>query len=250
MKLSVLLLRVVLIGTVLFTASACSDDPSRVVVMLFDTTGSSASETARFGQEARVVLATLRPGTDRQAGDLVAGDAIHALPFGGARLELNAAFPRLDRASSNRSAHLRRAEALRYSLAEQVDAILTRPSSGCSDLLSAFEVPARVFKGHPEAEKVLVVFSDVVHTCGGLDFGSAAFTADRARALVDELREQGRLPDLGGVEVWISGLGSTGQMPAEQALVLESFWRSFLEGSGATYREERVGPTLLNWPSS
>lgn len=228
--------------------SACSEEPTRVIVPLFDVTGSNLPDAERFRAEARTLVSSLRPGTDRQAGDYIAGDAISALSWGGARLRINAAFPRLDRSHSNRGAHNRHAEMVRDSIMAQIDSLLQDPSGGQSDLLGAFEVPARVFAAHPDAEKRLVVFSDMIHSKDGLDFAAPGFTVERARELVGELQERGLIPDLSGVTVHISGFGASGDLSIDQLVALETFWSGFFRASGAIYEEKHVGPTLLNWP--
>ena len=235
----------------LFALAGCSDEPKRIVVTLFDITGSGTPDIDRVRREARVVVSTLRVGTDTQAGDRLIGDAIGSYSWQGAELQLDATFGRLDRNHSNARAHARKAKELRDSITVQVDSLLATPAAGESDLLGAFEVPARLFAGHPESEKVLVVFSDMLHLKkDGIDFASPEFTIERAEALVGELDAQGRIPDLTGVVIYISGFGASGQLRPEQLQALETFWNGYFSKTGASSEKKHVGPTLINWPSS
>jgi hypothetical protein len=106
---------------------------------------------------------------------------------------------------------------------------LLNPSENGSDIFGFFARAAVIFADELNANKRLLVFSDMRHVGQGYNFEIAK---GLAKARLDELDAQGLLPKLHGAKVWILGAHTNGLSPAHWTK-LKDFWSEYLKRSGA-----------------
>jgi len=224
-------------------AGCSNDERKRTTVLLFDVSGSvrSAELETRYHALIDQIVTTAEPG------DRVAGDRISAHSHAQARLALDQRIPP-PKNGENRHFYENRLEAARDSLRQQAEALLDAPAASCTDLLGAFDLTARMLRGSDAAEKRLVVASDMVQTCGEVDFRRADLSEHGITALIERERAVGRLPDLSGVSVWVAGAGTDTTVAPARHRAIERFWQAYFAAAEAELAPERYAPTLLHWP--
>jgi len=230
-----------LILTVSFTG--CTDDPrDRTTVLLFDVSSSVRSDAllTRYRSVIDEVIATAQPG------DYVVGDRINADSRAEAHLALDGHLPR-PKSGENSHFFKQRLEVARDTLRQQADSLLSAPAASCTDLLGAFDLAARLLGGSGAAEKRTIVASDMVQTCGDVNFHRTDLSEEAISALIEKERAAGRLPDLAGVSVWVAGAGTNKKIAPERRAAIERFWQAYFEAAGAQLTSERYAPTLLHW---
>lgn len=221
---------------------ACRAPEPRLTVVLFDTSGSVHSDVLRrrYADLAGYLADTARPG------DHLVADRISDHSWAEARLALSIVLPYQGR--RNDVFFAQDMDALRDSIRQAADLVLDAPPASCTDLLGAFDLTARFLRGQkPDVQKRLVVASDMVQTCGGINFRRRPLDAEAIAALIEAERAAGRLPDLTGVKVWVAGAGTDTALDAKRHAAIERFWHAYFAAAGADVAPERYAPTLLHW---
>lgn len=105
------------------------------------------------------------------------------------------------------------------------------------DTLKAIELGVRALRSREEGTSRMVILDSGVCTAGSLDFTDSLLEAVNPDTVAENLREQGSLPDMRGIEVIWTGLGDTAapQKPlsANNLEVLKNIWEKVLTMSGA-----------------
>jgi hypothetical protein len=235
---------------VLFTvalAAGCdgSDRNASLNMMLFDISGSTR---AIDGTRDRYTDVAEKVYTDLGGGDRFVADRISGASLQEARLELDVTIPTFDPVSQTTGGHRREKEEALATLETGVSSLLSGDLSKCTDILSALTLAAKVFQNaSPEVRKRLVVVSDMVETCS-VNFRRHSLDAEGIKAIIEEQRAEGRLPDLSGVEVYVAGAAATSKMPSSRVNAIQNFWVQYFEATGANLPPSRYGPTLFGWP--
>jgi outer membrane protein OmpA-like peptidoglycan-associated protein len=110
------------------------------------------------------------------------------------------------------------------------------------DLLAALELAARTVRSKATTPSSVVVVDSGLSTTGALDFTRPGMLSADPPDVVESLKSQDALPDLGGIEVVWQGMGDTAppqQSPSNgQRKNLEAIWAAVLVASGGKPRFE------------
>jgi hypothetical protein len=119
-----------------------------------------------------------------------------------------------------------------------------------SDILSAFRSARKVFESFKRTKyKMLIIFSDMIEQTEKYDFVSMKLDERTIQRVIQKEQQQGLIPDLQGVMVWIVGIGADeeGGIPRQKVRELERFWVAYLRAAKADIEEGRIHQTLLNF---
>ena len=229
----------ILLVAVLALISGC--DRERVVFVLLDTSGSVRTPelVERHVEVVGDVVAALEPG------DRLFGDRISDTSIADARLALDVEIPS-ESVFDNTFRYQAARDTAVAEAQRQAAALFEVGDAPCTDIIGGIEGAGRVLAGYPEAERRLLLTSDMVSTCP-LDLLSADLSDEAIADYIETEREAGRLPDLGGVEVWVAGAGSDERLSRDRRLEIERFWQAYFAAAGARLAPEHYGPTLLAW---
>lgn len=238
------LLGLILCLAAVATLVGCSQGENpRVTLLLFDTSVSASSDSMQnhYADVGRDVSEDLR------GGDRVTAMRITDASLQDARLPIDVNPPTFNPLTQTTGSHRDKLEEARSKLKRGIPPLLDRSSSKCTDLFGAMEFAGKVFQNvPPDASNRLVIASDMIETCN-TDFRRSALDKESIDGIIEELRAAGRLPDLGGVRVWVAGATATTELDPGRIQSIERFWMRYFEAVGAEVDQARYGPTLLGW---
>jgi len=137
-----------------------------------------------------------------------------------------------------------------------IEKIITfKDGSDGTDLLFAFTKASDVFNGElyrSAKEKDLVVLTDGFQQTHQLDMMKVLLTPDRIQEIIRGLKDDGYLPNLQGVKVWMVGCGADPhhEVGPEKLDQVRRFWLAYFKACGANLAPERYGTTLENYKGS
>lgn len=125
----------------------------------------------------------------------------------------------------------------------------------CTELIGAFNVAGDVLAGGGERPRRIVAFTDGFSSCEP-DLvelvKSDAWTG--GEDVIAGLEEDGRVPDLDDVTVWMIGFGQvrTGRDPLTEAEVgrIRQFWETFVSTTGGQFAPGGISPRLGTYPEA
>jgi len=113
-----------------------------------------------------------------------------------------------------------------------------------TDILSSLHIAERVFATYPKEKKILVIFSDMIEESKDYNFSQDKLLSKRVDDIILMKRKKGRLPDLAGVKIYITG--ATAGTP-DKFFAVQNFWLMYFKECGASLSKENYGATLLNF---
>ena len=129
---------------------------------------------------------------------------------------------------------------VRGSLTKHFEDAFGLPRGNKTELLRSIRDAGRILSDEQKRRKVLIVMSDLLEDSEHR-FDQTALTPGFTRRLIDKLKNEGRLPQLSGVEVHMALPGTTRPMKADE---LERFFISFFAATGATLGPAHFGMLL------
>ena len=84
--------------------------------------------------------------------------------------------------------------------------------------------------------------SDMVEESENYNFARNPLNEQRGEQVLRSLRERKRLPDLGGVKIYVAGAR---HKSVDQGLQIKRFWLRYFKETGASGAAENYGPELL-----
>lgn len=188
---------------------------------------------------------------DLQPGDTVVADAITENPTATMRFPVHIVLPAYDPALSNPLLHKRELQAAKRTLLEQVGQLVREtPATKNTAILDALYVSRKVLRseeGKKAAHLVLVIFSDMVEDSARANFERSPLGAGRIKTLIGIEEQNGRLPDLKDVDVWVAGATPDRTMGEVRIRAIETFWHAYFSRCGAILPPDRYAPALLNF---
>lgn len=220
------------LAMLLLTSCRSEQQPQPVTVVFIDLTGSTTTAKASMQQDFRVVA-------DRVAAEhgRLLVDAIDENPLAHARVLVDQSFG-VPEAQGNRLVEHKEIAARKAAAISAVKALLEAPRPGRStDVFSALVSGAQRLQSIPGAGRRRLVFlSDMVNTTPPHRIRTQRWDQPAIGRLIADLRAEGMLPDLSGVEVWVAGAGlAAGDgLSARAVLEVRAVWMAVLATSGAT----------------
>lgn len=256
----------------------CGKPPQTALFVLFDLSGSTSSPVIRqryyreFVEEviglppsspapngatpstAPTATLKLTPVDNRfQDGVIVEGDIISANSLATGSIPLKGNVPPYNGFKDNPLKYQSQTAKAYSSLKSQAkELILQHAPESHSDLMNAFQLAAKMFQSDTcksAPHKVLVVFSDMLEQTSQYDFSVENLTSRRIQAMIQQERDSGRLPDLNGVQVWVSGATAAekGGVSPKQIYQVQDFWLAYFQACGADMTKAHYGPSLVNF---
>lgn len=236
-----------LLGGWLYTRSGAAP-PRRAIFVLFDLSRSTDGPAVR--QRYLRGFATVLRAAEK--GSLVGADVIDHNPLAHAFLPITVTFRGFDALSDNRLAHGEQMEARRtraLALARRV--LARRPGRAGTCILDALTLAGRFFANYPDVEeRYLVLFSDMVEECDRYGFTRKNLRPVAVARFIARERAAGRLPGLGGVQVYAVGAGAVAgrEQTASAIRAIQSFWLSYFRAAAADLPPARYGAALVRFP--
>lgn len=219
--------------------------PLTRLLLLFDVSGSTSGPRIRghFRKELTdKVIPTLQPDMELVAG-LITGNTLRD-----ADLRVRVLVPAGSWTDSPRRTK-REMRNMREKAVQGCTEIIAKGYSDASDLMNAFRFAETVLKGESKAKiSILVVFSDMVEQTSRYDFLKERLTQERIQEIIETERKAGRLPDLKGIDVWVTGLGCSLKADSlNKEEEVKAFWLAYFHACGARTSKHRLGASLINF---
>jgi|YNPNPStandDraft_1061719.scaffolds.fasta_scaffold40250_2 hypothetical protein len=247
-----LLRRVLLVLASLAVAvlpDGCSQKaPSWVVFVLFDISGSTSAPEIRqrYFRDFQKILEAM------QGGGLLMCDVITENTLATSN-PIEAFFPAYNPLIDNPLSHKKKLQKItEQMLVEAKKLILETPPAPMTDLMNSFQLASKIFNGERckgAGGKALVVFSDMIEQSRNYDFQKLRLTEERTQQIIETERRDGRLPNLSGVKVWVSGATAAkkGGVSPKKIYQIQNFWLHYFQACGADLTSERYATTLINF---
>jgi hypothetical protein len=114
-----------------------------------------------------------------------------------------------------------------------------------TDIITACHVASAVLKQNPAAYKKLIIVSDMEEYDGTYNFIKDKLDEERIRRIIaQEQASPRKIPDLGGVNVFVAGASSK---DSERFFKIRNFWQAYFREAGATLSDEDYGATLIRF---
>lgn len=129
----------------------------------------------------------------------------------------------------------------------QVADIFAAPqASQQTDILSSLLVAQKLFHNQ-ERHKVLILMSDMIVDYPPYRFDRIAWSPSTNEKMLSEMNDNGLIPDLSGVCVYVSGVSARS---AQLAAHIDRFWQEYFRRTKADMDPSRYAHVLLHWPPS
>ena len=213
-----------------------------VLVVLFDTSGSTQVARDKYLQDFRKALDEYRDHKNRL---IILGDVITDNTLATAEYRIDACVEEDKGWLGN---PMKRNMERNKAVAQAKDALkLVFPHS---DIMTGLQLAEKVFAGHRNAvDKRLIIFSDMIEQSSRYNFYSEKFTPDRIRQIINKEREDLRLPCLPGVKVWCAGVGVARKpgLSSTQMRRFQEFWMEYLRACKAEADPSHYAARLINF---
>jgi len=235
-------------GLLCACAHAPAPDERPVVVVLFDLSASTDASVIRaryledFGKVATY--------TASKEGLLFA-DLIDEDPLAHSELPIQTSFLLPERVRGNPLYESAARNKMVSAVTAQVSELLGREPSQGTDILGAVQLAQRIFEREgASGPHYLVIFSDMFNKSPDADFYSNVPAPRDVQTLIAALTRSGRLPDLCGVSVLVSGAGVQAQASAspERILSVQHFWQAYFGATGAELQPGWYSGRLISFP--
>jgi hypothetical protein len=231
----------------LLLVSGCtpaSRKPETVVMVLFDTSGSTHDQQIReqYTEDFKTVVDTVA-----NSGGVLLGDVIDSDPFGHASLPINTQFSKFNSWTDSRTQHAAESARLENEVLDTASEVLaTQPTGPGTDLFSALRLAERTFGNYPTANKTLVIFSDMFQQTSSVDFTTGNIGA--YERLFTATASNGSVANLAHVNVYAVGAGSnTGTVDAARNIAIEHFWSAYFRRAGASLTDAHYNSRLIRF---
>jgi hypothetical protein len=121
-----------------------------------------------------------------------------------------------------------------------------RPASPWTDIFSSLLLAQKLFHNN-HRRKVLVLMSDMIEDYPPYRFDTLSWGPATTQRLLTELEAKGRIADLSGVCIYVSGASGASADVAEN---IQGFWLAYFQHAKANIHPSRYAHVLLHWPPS
>jgi hypothetical protein len=219
-------------------------NPAALAVVLVDVSKSTAGQRERYRVDFAKVMGGLSGGT------LVIADQIDADPLSSTSLPVRIFLEKASLMGKNPAIVKSDNERARARAMQGFAQLLGRRPKGNS-ILDALDIAQEVFAAYPHAKaRYLIILSDMVENSERYRFTPRNLKPAKIRAFMARERNDGNLPDLKGVQMYVAGAGATKGVEGGDRRIraVENFWLSYVRGTGASLPRPRYGPALVRFP--
>jgi hypothetical protein len=237
--------------------SSCRTTPpqkGKTVFVLFDISSSTGKGQIRqrYLQEFNHIVEGIG------SGDIIVVDVITDNPLAQSTFPVNESFdsPKFDTdnpliVNAGVKKHEEELKLKRGEIGRKVESILSDSSQKINQtkILESMQLADRVFHTYKRPKNVLVVFSDMIEESGRYNFQTQRVSDATIQHILNDEKQNKRLPDLTGVRVYVVGAGSSNyqRSTASSFAEIEDFWLRYFREVGADLPKERYGAALLNF---
>jgi len=233
-----------------FISGCGAGNKNKVVFVLFDLSGTTKSEKIREGyyDEFMKILGQI------EGGDILFADRINDNPLGTSTYPVNAdnaKFPKYSLLTdylftANPGDYDSNLAAVKKQTAAMVKDILKEPGSSLTKIMDSLHLAERVFHTYPAPQKWLVVMSDMVEESEHYNFKTDQL--DKVKQIIEKETREGRLPDLQGVKIFVTGASKTiDQSSRNDYYKIMNFWMEYFAACKADSSKDRYGSTLTKF---
>ncbi|MBK9270715.1 MAG: hypothetical protein IPM48_03890 [Saprospiraceae bacterium] len=120
--------------------------------------------------------------------------------------------------------------------------LLSQRVSPATEILSALQVAASVFKIQKNSTKTLILLSDMEEYSKAYKFTQEDFTDDRIQKIIDiESKKPQGIPSLDNVNVYVAGANSAN---TDRFFKVKKFWMEYFKTCRALLQDEHYAATL------
>ena len=232
------------------TPQEAKEQQPRVVVVLFDTSGSTqAADTRQLYYHDFVEVAEKLKGGDTLIADIITSNSLATASF-----PVRMILPRYNAFEENRLVFQQQQQrALNEVKAGAKRLIDTATETPHTDLLGAVQLVEKVFSNEAYRRgtvKALIIFSDMVQQMPDYDFSAIELTPERIEQIIETEREHRRLPVLNGVHVWVIGAARAAAnhgLSPQRIQQIQVFWIAYFTACGANIDTSQYVPSLPNF---
>jgi hypothetical protein len=230
---------------------SCTKEPlpnPRIFVILYDISGSTASEQIRstYIENSRIIISRLTHG-DAFYAALISDRSIAELRF-----PISISLPPLTHKTDNPLYKLAEEKKANELLALMKDSLLNVIQSLLlqdrriprTEIMGALQIAGKIFKSYSYKKKVLVLMSDMIEDSHSYNFTKENLTQDRIQVIITTEGDNGRLPDLQDVKIYVTGASAPNQAKYHQ---IAKFWAAYFEASKALFSSERYGAAMIRF---
>lgn len=231
--------------------AGCSDSKiNSVVFVLFDASISTKDRAVRehYFDDFRKMLNSFH-GQTQLVGDIITGNTMATATF-----PLDATITGFDQLKENLLTYKERQNAANKEIINTAKKIIDTAYSQSTDLLNSFQLAGKVFgedRFKNASNKILVIFSDMIEDSENYRFERDNLDNQRISIIIKKEKDEGGLPDLRGVKVYIAGAtansSSFNQVKPAQIYSIEKFWMKYFAACGANITDSRYATRLLNF---
>lgn len=244
-----LILRNFVVASVLLASlDGCGNkrQPDVLIVVFFDVSGSTASARSRYKTEFQEILKEVQ---NDSRFIMVMADRITANTEATSQFPIKARFEASKGWLGNPLKEKKQREKASQNALEALDTMLQQ-NEHASDIMSAFRCAGKVFGSYKETKcKILIIFSDMIEQSSRYNFKNLKLNQKNIRRIIRQEQQDGRFPELGGVQVWVSGfaVAEKGGLSPRKIKEIEDFWIAYLQEAHADVEPNRIYQTLLNF---
>lgn len=200
--------------------------------------GETRDERGEYLAVTRRIISAVGPGTQ------IGAAPISDHPLSRTSLPLQTELPPFEPILGNRIVYRDEVVEQKREVIRRLQALLAEGEPTRSTcIIDSLLLSEQLFAGDPTRRRVLAIFSDMLEDCGSLDFdtnqrpGTCGLPRSEAEVtlLLGELRKQGKIPNLKGVQVVVYGAAGGQQQDDSGAryLSVRRFWLMFFAEAGA-----------------
>jgi hypothetical protein len=130
----------------------------------------------------------------------------------------------------------------RGSLRSSFGKALCEPRSTQTELIRSLKEAGKFFAAEKERKRTLLILSDMLEDSEEYKFARTRISPQFIQNVLAETRQNQRMPNLEGVQVYVIGANAPTETKAEE---VEKFWVTYLQASGSSFRSENYGSSLI-----
>jgi hypothetical protein len=118
----------------------------------------------------------------------------------------------------------------REQIIKRIEEFLNKPDVNGTCIVDSLRLAEEKFKQYPNDRKIIVIFSDMLEWCNGVDFEKNF--SQEFNEIVNKMKKNAPLPNLEGIEVYI--VSKATKSKSSKYYAIKEFWENFFKETKAT----------------